>query len=88
MNNFELYKVLVGMDLRLNSVRKGVKSVGKSCFLLSICMLGTAILLDNHEKRLSILEKNRVENLKKEFEMKEKSAENDDLDDEIELDLE
>lgn len=88
MSNFELYKVLVGMDLGLNSVKKGVKSVGKSCFWLSIGMLGAAFLLNNHEKRLSILEKNRLENLKKEFDLKEKMAENDDLDDEIDLDLE
>lgn len=87
MNNFDLCKVLIGMDLGLNALNKRVKSVGKSCFWLSIGMLGTAILLNNHEKRLSILEKNKLENLKKEFEMKEKSGENDGFDEEIELDL-
>ena len=78
MSNFELYNALLGLNMRQNVLLKRLKKLSKSNVKLSFLLLIVGILVLDHEKRLSKLEKIRVENLKNEFKKQENDSNWDD----------
>ena len=84
MSNFELYNALLGLNMRQNVLLKRLKKVSKSNVKLSFLLLIAGIFVLDHEKRLSKLEKIRVENLKNEFKKRENDS---NWDDEIDNEL-